>query len=169
MILQLVRGGGAVIGAGAFAQFPEYFQQYLQRLGGRRDQARLDLAPLESDAAAAGRSVPAYLEEQLASDNSELRESAQRELGRLDNARDLESAYEALSLAAPHERPFVFAQHFDSHLAESTLSIFAPAMPVTTEGLIYGAVGILVGVGMVATGTAGARGARRRMSRTPGS
>ncbi len=164
MFLNLFRSAAAVIGAGVFAQFPEFYQQYLQRLGGRLDQARLDLEMLQRDAAALGRSVAVYLDELLASGTSAARHAAQRELARLDNASELESAYEALRLAAPLERPFVLARHLDAKLAEDTLAIFAPALPATSEGVIYGAFGMLVALGFVATGTAGARGAKRRMN-----
>ena len=63
MLARVLNGAAAVLGAGAFAQFPEFFQQYLQRLGGRVDQARIDLDRILSDAALLGRTLEAYLEE----------------------------------------------------------------------------------------------------------
>src|SRR3954465_13188657 len=40
-----------VLGAVAFCQLPEFIQQYLQRLGGRLDEARRQLAQFEAVAA----------------------------------------------------------------------------------------------------------------------
>ena len=37
MIGRILNGLAAIVGAGGFAQFPAFFQQYLQRLGGMLD------------------------------------------------------------------------------------------------------------------------------------
>ena len=165
MLARVLNGAAAVLGAGAFAQFPEFFQQYLQRLGGRVDQARIDLDRILSDAALLGRTLEAYLEELLASGTEAARQAARRELERVDQATDLQSAYDALSLAGPLERPFLFVRHFDPGVAEETLSIYAPALPATGEGLAYAAVGMLIALVMMAGSEAGVRGARRQLHR----
>ncbi|MEJ2027599.1 MAG: DUF2937 family protein, partial [Limibacillus sp.] len=52
-------GGGA--GAAASSQFPSFYAQYLQSLGGRLDQARLQAGRLEALAAELGLSAEAYV------------------------------------------------------------------------------------------------------------
>ncbi len=165
MIGRILNGAAAVAGAGALAQFPEFFQQYLQRLGGRLDQAQLDLDRILRDATTLGRTLEVYLEELLTSGTTAARQAARRELERVDQTSDLQNAYDALTLAEPAERPFLFIKHFDADVAEETLSIFAPALPTTGEGLAYAAAGMLIALGLMAGGEAGVRGARRRLHR----
>jgi len=146
MIGRIVNGIAAALGAVIFAQFPAFYQQYLQRLGGRLDQAKLDVDRIMEDAATLGRTLEAYIQELLASGTSAARLAAKRELERMDNADQLENAYQALSEAGPFERPFAFAQHVDRNLLQETVRIFEPAVPATLEGLLYAGVGILVGL-----------------------
>ena len=165
MIGRVLNGVASVAGAGAFAQFPEFFQQYVQRLGGRLDQARLDLDRILLDATTLGRTLEAYLEELLTSGTTAARQAARRELERVDQTSDLQNAYDALTLAAPAERPFLFIKHFDADVAEETLSIFSPALPATGEGLVYAAAGLLVALCLMAGSEAGVKGARRQLRR----
>ncbi len=164
MISRLLNGLAAVLGAGLFAQFPAFYQQYLQRLGGRLDQARLDLDRVLADAAILGRTLEAYIEELLNSGTMAARLAAQRELERVQAADELQSAYQALTLAGPLERPFVFARHFDPVLAGDTFRVFEPALPVTPEGFVYVAVGIAAGLGLMAGGEWAWRGLRKSRS-----
>lgn len=166
MIGRLLRACFAILGAAAFAQFPEFYQQYLQRLGGRLDQARFDLNRLIEDAATLGRTVEAYIQELFASGGEAAQLAAKRELARLDGAKELEQAYHALSQAGPLERPVAFLHHFDPGLAEATLQTFAPGLPVTLEGFAYAATGLLAGL-LVSTAGAGAgRRAIRMMKKS---
>src|SRR3546814_5024099 len=55
----------------------------------------------------------------------------------------MEAAYHALREAPALERPFAFAQHMNAGLVEATLGDFAPAVPLTPEGLAYAACGAL--------------------------
>lgn len=167
MIGRLANGIAAALGAAVFAQFPAFYQQYLQRLGGRLDQARLDVARIAQDAAILGRSVQAYVEELLASGTEAARLAARRELERLEGADQLQSAYAALRDASPLERPIAFLQHLDGTLARDTLQVFQPAVPVTLEGLLYGAAGLVAGLLLLSLGERAGRrlvamGRRRR-------
>ena len=51
----------AFVGAGLLAQFPAFFQQYLQSLGGRLDQAELQEARVLAAAERHGLTVEGYL------------------------------------------------------------------------------------------------------------
>jgi hypothetical protein len=158
MIGRLANGLAAALGAAVFAQFPEFYQQYLQRLGGRLDQARLDVARIAQDAAILGRSVQAYIEELLASGTEAARLAARRELARLDSADQLQGAYAALRDAGPLERPIALLRHLDGGVARETLRVFEPAVPVTIEGLLYGAAGLVAGLLLLSLGERASRG-----------
>ena len=170
MLGRLFNGLAAILGAAGSAQFPEFFQQYLQRLGGRLDQTHDDLARLLADVQELGLTLEAYLQELMASGSTAAKQTAERELERIDQAERLEQAYYALREAAPWEKPLAFVENFDTQIAEDTLQAFAPAMPATTEGLVYAGVGMLIGLILLAggekSGKAVGRGVKRRLSRS---
>jgi hypothetical protein len=132
--------GGAV----TVSQAPEFIQQYLQRLGGRLDEARRQLAEFEEVARKAGLTL-----EQLASRASANSDSALAGLGKVVSENEQRVAYltaaeSSLRDASPFSRPFEFIHHYDPEIARSTWSIFRPAVPATLEGVIYAAVGLVV-------------------------
>ena len=144
MFARLFYSLGAVTGGAAFSQFPEYYAHYLQRLGGRIDQARQRAAEIREDAAEEGLSVEAYIERFLDSAPHSLEGARMSEsIFQLDR---MEAAYAALREAPPLQRPVVFAEHMDSGLLEATLGDFAPAVPLTPEGLAYAGAGVLTGL-----------------------
>ena len=128
-------------GAGALAagQAPAFYAQYLQRLGGRLDQAVAAVERVRADAAARGETLEDYIALSLsdASTRVQIRDA-------------LREAYTALTVARPLERPLVFVEHLDTGLAQATLNDFAPALPVSLEGLIYAGAGLLIGLGLLA-------------------
>ena len=165
MIGRILNGFVAVAGAAGFAQFPAFYQQYLQRLGGRRDQARLDIAQILQDAQNLGQTLQAHLRELMSSGTSEARQAAERELDRVDNAEQLETAYNALVEAGPLQRPMAFVEYLDPTIAMETAKIFQPAVPVTTEAVVYAGLGMMIALALLAGGEAGGR---RLVSRVKG-
>ena len=163
MIGRLLNGLAATLGAAGFAQFPAFFQQYLQRLGGMLDQARLDVARLLKDAQSQGQTLEAYLAELRATGSHAAAGTADRELARLDTVNLLETAYNALTLSDPLERPLNFVRYFDAQIAGETMGAFQPAVPVTSEALIYGAVGMIIGLFLLAGGESGCRGVAKKV------
>ncbi len=158
MISRILKGAVAALGALGFTQFPSFYQQYLQRLGGRLDQTRIEVGRLSADAESLGSDVESYLAGLAASGTEEARLSALREADRLDSLVALESAYRALVSAGPLERPLAFAEHFDMVLAQDALAIFEPGVPATAEALVYGAVGAVTALVVAAGCHSGARG-----------
>ena len=127
--------GGAV----AFGQFPEFFQQYLQRLGGALDQVRQRGAEIIADAAAKGLSVESYIAGFLASPSHAL--EGLRMQDSLLKLSQMERTHELLSTAPAWQRSGLFLRYSDQALAEETLRAFQPALPITIEGLGYALTG----------------------------
>jgi hypothetical protein len=147
MLARLFYSLGAVSGGAVLSQFPEYYTHYVQRLGGRIDQARLRAAAIREDAAAKGLSVEDYIRTFLDSAPHALEgERMSESIFQLDR---MEAAYHALREAPVLQRPFMFAEHMNRGLAESTFGDFAPALPLTPEGLTYAACGALAGLALV--------------------
>ena len=132
------------VGAVAFSQFPEFMQQYLQRLEGHLDEARLALDRFQDAASKSGMSL-----EQLVAGAAQNPDKSMGRLGEvvreaMARVNELGNADEALRQASMWTRPFVFLRHADWGIARATLGIYRPAVPTTTEGLVYAAVGIVV-------------------------
>lgn len=137
-----------VAGAVIFTQLPEFFQQYLQRLGGHLDEARRQLLQFQGVAASSGLTLDA-----LARQTSQNADTAVAKLGgvitaSVNRVHELETAYTALQHASVWTRPFVFLRHVDRSIAEATWAIFKPAVPTTIEGFVYAAAGMLVLLGL---------------------
>ncbi|MBF9034723.1 DUF2937 family protein [Rhodobacterales bacterium HKCCE2091] len=138
-IVTLVAG---LIGAGAFAQFPEYSQQYLQRLAGAVDELGVVVADFDRSAEGAGMDRDEALR---ALAGNPFLDSRQADMTRTV------TRYEALSDdlarmrgAGPVDRLTVMAGGIDRDLAARTLDDFRPAVPVTATGGGFAAAGFAV-------------------------
>jgi len=168
MLTRVLNGVCTIAGAAGVAQFPAFYRQYLQQISGRLAQAAEDLGPVIADARARGLSVPDYLAR------------AAREGGDLTGTlvagyratwssfQRLEQSYAALSQAAVVERPLAFLRYLQPEVAARTLRDFAPALPLTAEGLAYAAAGGLLGVLVAWALEAAGRRLGRRLRRTGG-
>ena len=133
-----------VAGAGLFSQAPEFFQQYLQRLGGHLDEARRQLDLFRQTATAAGLSLDQLIAHATASADravAPLGEAIHRTAARVDT---LQAAHDALLHASAWTRPFVFLAHLDPGIVGATWAVYRPAVPTTLEGLAYALIGLLV-------------------------
>ena len=137
-----------VFGAVLFCQLPEFIQQYLQRLGGRLDEARRQLAQFTDVAAQSKLTLADFITR--TSHNAD--ESVARLAGVMSDAvtrvDSLNAADLAIRNASLWEKPFVFFANLDPSIARATLSIYKPAVPTTIEGLIYAVLGMLVILGL---------------------
>ncbi len=128
-------------------QWPEFSQQYRQRLGGALDELSRIVAAF--DAEAASRSLTRAEGVARLKDNAD---PLARERGadiETDIARQarLELEIAALRDAGPLRRLMVMAGDFDFAIADQTLRNFEPAVPVTAESLIVGALALVSGWG----------------------
>jgi hypothetical protein len=133
-----------VVGALIFSQLPEFFQQYLQRLGGHLDEARRQLDQFKQTAAQSGLTL-----DRLIADTKAQSEPAVAHLGQVmaetsTRVDTLQASETAIRTASLWSRPFVFLRHLDPPIAHATWAAFRPAVPTTFEGLIYAAAGMLV-------------------------
>jgi Protein of unknown function (DUF2937) len=132
--------GGAVL----FSQLPEFMQQYLQRLEGHLDEARLVVSHFKDAAARSGMSI-----DQLVAGTVQNPDPSMGRLGgvireAVARVGDLAAADEALRQATIWTRPFVFVAHLDREIAIATLAIYKPAVPTTIEGFLYAGIGVMV-------------------------
>jgi hypothetical protein len=133
-----------VCGAVLFSQLPEFMQQYLQRLGGHLDEARLQLGRLKEAAAQSGATLDQLVAGARRSPDpsvDRLGSLVQASVARVD---ELAAADAALRHASIWAKPFVFAAHIDLGIAKATWEVFRPAVPTTAEGFLYAGAGIVL-------------------------
>lgn len=137
-----------VAGAVGLSQAPEFYQQYLQRLGGHLDEATRQLAKFEAVARESGITLAeliattrAQTAEPVAKLGAVMAEAEQR-------VAELRVAAEALRNATLWERPWVFIQKVDTEIAAATWEVFKPAVPVTAEGFVYAGAGMVLALAL---------------------
>lgn len=135
---------GALTGL-TLAQFPEFVQQYEQRLGGRIDELREFVAGFDRDAARVGLSRTQALAEFAKPDSKFLQYRGEHAADAIRRYEFLSDAKGRLDAAAPFERLLVFAKVAEPDIARAALRDFEPAVPATLEGALHAGVGFTLG------------------------
>ena len=124
--------GAVVIGAAGIAasQAHAFLIQYIQRLGGHLDEAKAHL-----------NSVQHGLRYQLMSD------TVRKELGAEASRRvsELQDAYHAIADAGVVVKPFALLRYADPTMLAGTWHDFVPALPATTDSILYVAIAMILG------------------------
>ncbi len=139
---------GGVSGGVALSQFPEFSQQYLQRLAGKVDAltavaAQFDVTAqnngLTREAALAAMTGSPVLEDQQA----DMRATLARQATLAENLATLRAASPLARLMMPQRLG-------DIDTLTATYADFRPAIPATTEGAITAGIGYAGGWGVIA-------------------
>lgn len=143
MIVRALILAGGLTGAAALSQFPEFSQQYVQRLGGAVDELSRVVADFDASAKAEGLTRTAALAQMQGTPFVERRRAdMERTLARHDRlTRDLA----ALRAAGPFTRAYEAARLTDPDLVRATWGDFRPALPLTVEGVVFAGVGLVLG------------------------
>ena len=164
MLSKLINGIVSVLGAAFTSQFPAFFQQYQQRLGGSLDQAKVAVQRVEQVAQALGMTVDKMVERFMLSRDVAYQSLGAINIQALEDLARLEKADTALSVATGADKFLQFMSHFDPVVAEGAWRTFEPAVPLTTEALIYAGIGMLLGIFFLASMEFILRGGWRRMA-----
>jgi len=140
MIVRTLTLTAGIAGAAATAQFPEYSQQYLQRMAGKEEELTRFVAEFDADAAEQGMSREQALID-LAMGGRMAAARADTMVETIARQRHFEQVLAELRGASPFERARYAAAFTDPELARGTLSDFKPALPLTFEGLSFAAIG----------------------------
>lgn len=138
-ILTFIMG---LMGGVSLSQFPEFSQQYLQRLAGAVDE--LTRVVTDFDASASG--VGMTREQALQSlTGGEFQQARQEDMTRtIARQERLSTDLEALRDASMVERALQPTRFTDPEIAAAAWEDFQPAVPVTSVGLIFAGVGFLI-------------------------
>ncbi len=149
MIVRALTLAGGLAGAAGLSQFPEFSQQYVQRLGGAVDELGRVVADFDASAQAEGLSREQALEQMVGTDFVERRRAdMQRSFERYARLR---ADLGALQSAGPFTRAYQVHRFSDRDIAGRAAMAFKPAVPLNFEGAIFALVGLLAGFTMVKT------------------
>lgn len=159
-ILTLVAG---LAGAAGLSQFPEFSQQYLQRLAGRVDELAVFVADFDASAEGVGLSRDQALDALTGGPFQEARQTDMRAtIARYDR---LGADLAALRGASVVQRVLQPQRFTDPEIAQAAWQDFKPAVPVTATGLGFAAAGFVAGGGVLAFVLALLRWPFRRLRR----
>lgn len=148
-------------GAVALSQFPEFSQQYLQRLGGQAEALGTVVAEFDASAEKAGLTRAGALAELEGSAFLAAHQGDMRAL--IARAEHAQADYTLLRAAGPIERLLLPHRFRDPETLAATWEDFRPAVPVTPTGFTAAGIGFGAGwAGFMALSGAVLRPFRRK-------
>ena len=138
---------GGLAGGAGLSQFPEFSQQYLQRLAGTVDEIQLQVSAFDASARRAGLTREEALAETSESAFLNSRQNDARAM--INRSERLTADLDALRASGPILRVFQAPRLTDPEIAASTWSDFKPAAPLTLEGLVCALLGVFAGAALV--------------------
>lgn len=147
MILRALVLAGGLVSAAGLSQFPEFSQQYLQRLGGAMGALESVVYDFDRSAMAAGLTRREALEEMNGSPFLKRRQADLRRI--ITDFERLNEDYTALRDAGPFTRLYEVFHMTDPELLQATADDFKPAVPLTFEGGMFTLIGYVGGSSLV--------------------
>lgn len=147
MFIKALTLAGGLAGAAGLSQFPEFSQQYTQRLAGKVEELTRFVEEFDADAAQVGVGREQALID-LAQGGAIGAERAQTMVRIIERQARLSNALDDLRGAGPFMRAYHANAFADGELARGTLNDFKPALPLTFEGLVFAGAGFLAGLGV---------------------
>src|SRR5690606_914941 len=142
---RFVAGTGGLCLAIILSQFPEYAQQYTQRLGGAVDELRVITEDFDRAAVAGGSDRTAALERYNASNDQFLAGRGTSMTATFQRYDNLSATLARIEDADAIERFQALPAYLDSDIGQRTLENYRPAVPVTMEGILYAGGGFMLG------------------------
>lgn len=124
---------------------PSFIAQYRQRLGGRLDQVRSDIAPFQAIANHNfGGSLPKLIDYHVASQDPTFHQEGVALQAMVDAVARLQDALQALNTDLIHQCLYL-VQHPDYDLMRSTWEVYQPGFTLTMQGAEFSIVlGLIV-------------------------
>ncbi|WP_421880320.1 DUF2937 family protein [Pacificispira sp.] len=135
----------ALLCAVAMSQFPEFHQQYTQRIGGALDELTLQVAALDERARNAGMDRYDYVRHFQNNSDSIVKGEGDAMLATLSRQQRLAKAYDRLTEAPWYMIVVETAFHLEPDVAANTAEVFVPAVPISFSGAVHTFAGFLIG------------------------
>ncbi len=150
MIARVLALAAGLTGSAGASQFPEYSQQYMQRLGGAVDELSRFIEGFDRDAENLDMSRSAALVD-LAKGGEMGAARADSMVHTIERHDRLSRDLEEMQGLGPFSRAKYAARFTDGELASRVWENYKPAMPVTFEGALFAIFGFLGGLVLFST------------------
>ncbi len=147
-MLRILTLAGGLAGAATLSQYPEFSQQYVQRMAGQLDALTQVVEDFDASALDAGLTRGEALAQMQGTPFLDARQADMRQAF-ARHAR-LSADFAALQAADPIERMLMPHRIADVQTAQGTWADFEPAMPLTVPGAVSAGAGYLGGYGLMA-------------------
>jgi hypothetical protein len=164
---RLVVGVAAATGALAASQFPEFAQQYRQRLGGALEEMRQVVAEFDADAARNELTREEALGRYRNAEEPFLRDQGTSVGGSIERYEELTAQRVRLESAPALMRPVVILRNPDARVIRGAWQDYEPGLPTTPAGLVWAALGFFLLGGLVSLLRQLGGIARRRSTELP--
>lgn len=141
---------GGIALALVLSQFPEYAQQYTQRLGGAVDELRVITQEFETAASEAGLTREAALERYAAAGDDFVAGRGRSMGATIARYETLSRTLADIQGATGWDRFVNLPRYLDTDIGARTLDDFRPAVPVSIEGFAYALAGFALGYVVIA-------------------
>lgn len=148
MIGRVLAFAGGLAGAAGLSQYPEFAQQYTQRLAGQVAALETVVSDFDQSAAAAGYTREEALEQLTGTPFLDARRADMRRAFVRYEA--LSADYALLTAASPFEKMLMPHRLGDAETFRGTLGDYELAMPLTTAGVASAGTGFIAGWGVIA-------------------
>ena len=142
---RMIAGIGGLGLALVLSQFPEYAQQYTQRLGGAVDELRVITDDFDRAAAEGGLDRAEALGRYEASNDDFLAGRGTSMTSTFQRYDQLSATLARIQNADAIERLQALPAYLDTDIGRRTLESYKPAVPVTMEGILYAGGGFILG------------------------
>lgn len=142
---RIIAGIGGLGLALTLSQFPEYAQQYTQRLGGAVDELRIVTEDFDRAAAAGGLDRAEALGRYEGSSDAFIVGRGTAMAATFTRYEQLSATLARIEGAGPIERLQSLPAYLDTDIGRRTLEAYKPAVPVTVEGILYAGGGFILG------------------------
>lgn len=141
-IMNLIGGGVMAVGA---SQFPEFSQQYVQRLGGMVDGLRPVVEQFDARADAAGLERQSLLDRLIGNADPLVAQTARDTEGHIQRYERLDAHYQKLRDASATQRLLHLNSFSDLEIAQATWSDYRGAVPIGADSWAITGGGLLAG------------------------
>jgi hypothetical protein len=142
MIVRALTLAGGLAGAATTSQFPEFSQQYMQRLGGAVDALAEVTADFDASAQSVGMTRDAALDQMRGTDFLDRRRADMTET--FTRYEGLKADLATLKGEGPFMRAYHLPRLTDPKIASAAWDDYKPAVPLNFAGIVFAAAGFVM-------------------------
>lgn len=138
----------AIVGAFLFAQFPQFFMQYLHELTGHVAELQHQIQLYENVARLSQKTPLEMISKFLSNSDPDVIRQGDLIKQIFDRYYSFSHAQETLANASLFTKPFLFLRYYNWQIGQDTLQNYQIGLTLTPEGIVYLIIGFFAGYGL---------------------